>query len=70
MSAPKPLPCPVAACGRPPSVSVREAAEEAAEALAAYNSFDRDHSTVIADQCAEALRTLLAALDAAKRGAS
>lgn len=46
--------------------AVREAAEEAAEALAAYNSFDRDHSTVIADQCAEALRTLLAALAAAK----
>lgn len=52
-----------------PSPAVAEAAEEAAEAaeaLAAYTSFDRDHSTVIADQCAEALRTLLAALAAAK----
>lgn len=48
-----------------PSPAVAEAAEEAAEALAAYTSFDRDHSTVIADQCAEALRTLLAALLAA-----
>lgn len=51
---------------RPAQDAVREAAEEAAEALAAYTSFDRDHSTLIADQCAEALRTLLAALDAAK----
>ena len=51
---------------RPAQDAVREAAEEAAEALAAYNWFDRDHSTVIADQCAEALRTLLDVLDAAK----